>query len=131
MNVTPNIILILAISFVLKGNFLDGFLLAGIGGLCLDLGSSLFFGIYASLFLITITIINFLILRITESQNLFFIFIIFAVSVIFVDLILLLVISHWPTLQILTGAMINGLWGVIIYWLLGKILPTMEEIKIV
>lgn len=130
LGVIPDIVLIVAICFVLKGNFPDGLLIAGIGGLLLDVGSSMYFGFYTIIFLSIILMINFLIRRVAESPNLLFLFVIFWASFLFFNFLLAIFIKHWPTPPILWQSAMNGLWGLVGYWLLGKTLPSKEETQV-
>lgn len=126
----PNFLLIIAISFMFRGQSYNGFLLAGISGLLLDLASPLRFGAYTLFFMGVLLIINFYVLKIFPVPSLGTSFLIFVASLLLVDLGLFLFMGHLPFWQILPQAIINGLWGVLIYWILGKVIPIREEIKI-
>ncbi len=126
----PNFLLIIAIALIFRGQNYNGFLLAGVSGLVLDVLSPLRFGAYTFSFLLILLIVNFYILRITPVPSLGMSFLIFTFSLLSVDLVLFLFIGHWPFWEILPQSIIGGLWGVLIYWIVQKIVPIQEEIKI-
>lgn len=126
----PNLILIIAITLTFRGRFQDGFLVAGLGGMLLDLASPLRFGTYTLLFLIVLFLIHFFLLKVFPTPNLSTSFLIFTGSFIFVDLGIFLFIKTLPALEILPQALIGGLWGVLIYYLSWNIIKPKEEIKI-
>ncbi len=126
----PNFLLIIAISLMFRGQSGNSFLLAGISGLLLDLASPLRFGAYTLFFMITLLIINFYVLKTFPVPSLGISFLIFVTSLLLVDLGLFLFMGHWPFWQIFPQAIISGLWGVLIYWILEKIIPIQEEIKV-
>jgi hypothetical protein len=126
----PNFLLIIAISLIFRGQSDNGLLLGGISGLLLDLVSPLRFGAYTLFFMIVLLIINFYILKIFPVPSLGISFLIFVASLLLVDLGLFLFMGHWPFWQIFPQAIINGIWGVLIYWILKKVIPVREEIRI-
>ncbi len=73
----PNLVLVFAILLVIKNRFYDGLLVGFLGGLILDLSSSLWFGFYIFFFLLIIVAINFLLLRTIPSPNNLIVFLIY------------------------------------------------------
>lgn len=126
----PNLIILLAIAMVFRGRFQDGILLAGVGGLLLDLASPIRFGAYTMLFLAAIGIIHFYVLKIFPTPSLMVSFLIFAASILLIDLTLFLLLRNIPYWQLLPQAIFGGLWGIFIYWLVEKIIKPKEEIKL-
>ena len=93
----PNLILILAITLVIKNRFFDATLVALVGGIILDLASPLRFGIYLFLFLLTLCLINFWLLRTIPAPNNLIVFFIFVGAFLFLDLAPFLFITTWPS----------------------------------
>jgi hypothetical protein len=129
--VFPNIIIILAIALLFRGHFQDSFLVAAIGGLMMDIISPLRFGIYTFLIIVILLLINFVILKFLPTPNLIASFFIFAGAFLFIDLSLALFTLLWPGWSLAIDAIINGFWGALIYWLLGKISYPENEIRVV
>lgn len=127
----PNLILILAITLVLRGHEQEGFLVAGLGGLFIDLASLQRFGIYTLIFLLLVFVINFYLLKAVPLPNLFISFLIFVGSFIFLDLIIFLSLKIGLSWQILIDAFINGLWGILIYVLVQRMIKPREEIQLI
>ena len=128
--VVPNLILILAISLIIKGFFQEGLLVAGIGGLSLDLASPLRFGLYSFLFLAIILVLYWLVLKILPSPGIFSLFLIFFGSFLFLETMTFVLLMRLPPLIIFPQAAIGGLWGMLIWEVLRPITKTPEEIKI-
>lgn len=127
-NAIPNLILILAISLVLRNHFNDAVLVAITGGLLFDLVSEMRFGIYTIIFLTIIILIQFVLLKSMPSPNSLITFLIFAVSFLSLDLVFFGFLKTLPSWNILLSSLINGLWGLLIFiWLSPKIV-TYEEI---
>lgn len=127
----PNLILIFAITLVLRNHFNDAILVATTGGIIFDLTSTMRFGVYTFIFLAIILIIQFLLLNNIPSLNNFVVYLIFFTSFIFSDLIIFLVIRTWPSWNIFLSSLINGFWGIIIYFYLGPKIVSKEEIIMV
>ena len=126
----PNLIILLAIAMVFRGRFQDGILLAGIGGLLLDLASPIRFGAYTMLFLAAIGVINFYVLKIFPTPSLMVSFLIFAASILLIDVAFFLLLGNIPYWQLIPQAIFGGLWGIVIYWLVEKFIKPKEEIKL-
>ncbi|KKQ73921.1 MAG: Rod shape-determining protein MreD [Berkelbacteria bacterium GW2011_GWB1_38_5] len=126
----PNIIIILAVAFVLFGRSQEGFLIAAIGGLMLDISSTMKFGIYTILFLIEIIFINFYLLKILPTPKIIIAFFIFTSAVLFNDLGIHLFLKMLPSWQVVISAFISGVWGCLIYIFLQNVIKPKEEIKI-
>lgn len=126
----PNLIFILSIAFLLKNRFNDALIVAIGGGLLLDLVSPLSFGVYTILFLGILFILNFVILRMLPAPNLLWLYIIFSGAFLLIDLLILLFVRVWPSWMIVGNVLINGLWGILVYLFLVRLVKPMEEIKI-
>ena len=126
----PNLILIIAVCFVLKQRFSLSVVIAGFGGLILDLASPLYFGIYTISGLIIIYLVNYFTTKFSETPNRGIIFLIFLLSFFVFDLILLIATKTWPGWYLIPIIFINGSWGSIIYLLIENLFPPKEEIKI-
>ena len=127
----PNIIIIIAIIFTLRGKFDEAVLFALIGGFLLDLASPLRFGYYVLFGLLIISLIHFFVLKFTPAPNLTMMFIIFCLSFILYDLLLFAAIKHLPAWQIVPGALIQGIWGLIINKIMIGLIKPKEEIEVV
>lgn len=130
LGVVPNLILVLAISLIIKGFFQEGILVAGIGGLSLDLTSTLRFGLYSFLFLVIILILYWFVLKILPAPGIFFLFLIFFGSFLFLEAMIFVLLMRLPPLIIFPQAAISGLWGILIWEVLRPMIKTPEEIKI-
>ncbi len=130
LGVIPNLILILAIVLVLNNRFSDAILVALVGGLILDLGSPLRFGLYTFFFLAILLIIYFIILRSIPSPNNLTAFLIFSASFLFLDLGIFLSLGVWPSWPVLVWAIISGFWGLLFFVLLSPKIITNEEINV-
>lgn len=127
----PNLILILAIALVLRGREHEGFLVAGLGGLFIDLVALQRFGIYTLIFLLIVIVINYYFLKAVPLPNLFATFLIFVGSFIFLDSIIFLSVKMGLSWQILIHAFVNGLWGILIYGLIQRMIRPQEEIQLI
>ena len=127
----PNIIFILAIALILKGYFQTSFLIAAIGGLILDFASPLRFGYYTFLLIGVLLIIRFVVLKSLPTPSLFLSFFIFTGAFLITDLGLSLFTFSWPGWSLAFDAVINGFWGVFCYYIVGKMMPLENEIKVV
>lgn len=126
----PNLILIIAICFVLKQRFNLSIIIAGFGGLILDLVSPMYFGIYTLSGLIIIYFVNYFLIKISESPNRWALFFVFTISLFFSDVVVLLITKTWPGWHLISVSFINGLWGSMIYILIENLFPPNEEINI-
>lgn len=130
-NAVPNLILIVSICLVLKQNLDLSIFIAGVGGLLLDLVSPIYFGFYTITYLLIILILNYFILKISQSPNRFIIYLIFVIVSIFIDSSLLVFTKILPNWHLLLSGLINGIFGITIYLLIEKISPQEEEINII
>ena len=126
----PNLIFIFTIALVIKNRFWDALLMGFLGGIFLDLASSLWFGFYIFVFLLTIVTINFLLLKTIPSPNNLIVFLIYFASFLFLDLMTFLFIKSWPSWSFLIGAFINSFWAIVIYILIQSKIATREEINV-
>lgn len=124
----PNLIFVISIVLILKSFLSDGLLVAVLGSLFLDLASSFRFGFYTFLIILVLLFLNFLILKNIPALNPFLIFLIILIIFIFIDLIMGLVTRTIPSWQIVLDGSVNGLWGIVIYFILEKVVKS-EEIK--
>jgi len=127
----PNLILIFAIALVIKNRFYDALLVGFLGGFCLDLASSLWFGSYVFSFSAILIMLNFLLLKTLPPPNHFIVFLIYFASFLFLELLTFLFIGLWPSWFILIGVLINSLWAISIYILIQSKLIAKEEIQLV
>jgi len=127
----PNLVYILAITLLLRGLLADSFLVAVIGGVVLDLGSSLRFGYYTFLLIVILLLVRLLILKFLPTPNLFISFFIFFGAFLFADLGISLFTFSWPGWSLLLDAIVNGLWGVFIYWIFSKLIRVENKIKVI
>lgn len=126
----PNLILILSVALLLRNRFNDALLVAVVGGLLLDLVSPIYFGIYTLLFLAILFVLHFSILKVVPVLSIFWIYVIFLGAFLILDLFILLFTKTWPSWVTIANVSINGLWGILAYYILGYFLKTTEEIKI-
>ena len=122
----PNLVLVFAIALVIKNRFRDGLLVAFLGGLILDLSSSLWFGFYLFFMLVIIVAINFLLLRTIPAPNNLIVFFIYFASFLFLNLMIFLFARLWPTWFVLVDGLINSLWAIIIYVLVRSKIKEMD-----
>lgn len=125
----PNLIFIISIVLLLRDDLQDSFLVAVLGGLLLDLASPLRFGAYTILLVGILLFVYFVILKSMPVPNLFLIYLLFMGIFLFVNLVIFLIIGAVPNWQIVFDALINSLWGILIYLFLGRIIKPKEEIK--
>lgn len=130
LGVIPNMVLIVAISLILKGRFYDGFMVAGLGGILLDFLSPLRFGIYTFFFTFILILIYYFCLKISLTPNLLVVFFIFFASFLIINLGLLLVMKVWPSWENLLYSLVEGFWGILVYLIIQNIIKSREEIRI-
>ncbi|MEK7142701.1 MAG: hypothetical protein AAB785_00655 [Patescibacteria group bacterium] len=128
--IIPNLILILSICLILRDRFEDGFLVALLGGLMMDLSSSLHFGLFTLIFLAILAVIYFYLLKFFPAPNWLTSLLIFGGSFLLLDLIISLLVGDWSWQEILKDIIINSLWGGIIYLIVQRIVQSKEEIKL-
>lgn len=126
----PNLIYILSIALLLRGFFQDSLLVAILGGFFLDLASPLRFGIYTLILVGVLFVINYLILKNIPAPNSFLIFLIFMGIFLLVNFVIFLIVRAAPDWQIIIDAAVNSLWGILVYFILGKAIKPKEEIKL-
>lgn len=124
----PNLIFVISIVLLLRGFLSDSLLVAVFGGLFLDLASSFRFGFYTLIIILILLFLNFVILKNLPTLNLFLIFLIIFAIFIFIDLLMCLISHTMPTWQMFVDGLVNGLWGIVVYFILEKF-TKQEEIK--
>ncbi|HLB95597.1 MAG TPA: hypothetical protein VJK26_01685 [Patescibacteria group bacterium] len=130
-SVIPNLIYLVSLVLLLRGFFQDALLVASLGGLFLDLASPLRFGIYTLLLLAVLLLLNFVILKAVPPPNIGWIYFFLVMIFLFLNLIIFLYARIPPGPQIIYDALINGFWGIIVYFLTGRFLKPQEEIRLV
>lgn len=128
LGVAPNLILIIAIALMLRNRPYDAFLIVLIGGMILDIGSSLRFGILTIIYLVVLVLIYLLINRISLIPNYFFSFIVFIGALIIFNTIVSLFYSGLLRWEILSDAAINSLWGILVLLLLQRFVKVEEKL---
>ena len=98
----PNLILLLALIFVILDLDLEAWLVAGVGGLVLDFASPLFFGLNALLLAGAVLLMKTLLIKFLTSPNLVITGLLLMLSALFYDALLMLVARNflWPLLGI-------------------------------
>lgn len=124
----PNLVFVISIVLLLRGFLSDSLLVAVLGGLFLDLTSSFRFGFYTFVIILILLFLNFIILKNIPTLNLFLIFLIIFVIFISIDLVMCLIFYTMPAWQMIVDGIVNGLWGIIVYFILEKF-TKQEEIK--
>lgn len=129
LNTIPNLIIILSIVLVFRGLLRDGLLVAIIGGIILDVYSPLHFGLFTILAFTTCIIVNYIILKNIPAPNLLLILLFFICLFLIINLIIILVTGLLPGWQILVDSVVNAFWGILVYFIAGKIIKPKEEIE--
>jgi len=121
----PNFIFIFSIIFLLRGFLKESLMMAAIGGLFLDLVSTLRFGWYTFLLLIAIVFIYFVVLKILPSSSPIWVGTIFVGVFLFINSVIFLV-NHLPIWQIFLDVLINSIWGLLTYLLFLRFVKVRE-----
>lgn len=127
----PNLIIILSVALVIRGLLRDSLLVAIAGGLLLDIASPLRFGLYTILTIVIILFIHYVVLKNIPAPNQLLIFIFYMAIFLVINLIIAAIIGAIPYWQMLIDSIVNGLWGIVVYLILAKIIQSKEEYKFV
>jgi hypothetical protein len=127
--ISPNIILILAIILVVNNRYKDSLLVGIFGGFILDLLSPLRFGINIFLFILILILIHFLLTKYISSLNIFIIAMVFVGAFLCLNLGIVLFGWFWPGPIIFVDALINTLWGLIVFQASKQIFKSEVEIQ--
>lgn len=111
----PNFILILTIILIMNNADEYGWLLAGIGGLVMDLASPMFFGLYTMIFLAVALINGFFIKKNISEISWIIISILSCLNTLLFDLIIMTVSKEWFWYSWLTNGGLGLVWGAIIF----------------
>ena len=128
--VSPNLIMIIAIGLMLRGRSYEAFLIALLGGIILDLGSSLSFGLLTFVYLIVLFLIYLLINKTSLIANNLFSLILFFSSFLVINCLISLIYSRSLNLGIVYDSLINALWGLLVLFILQKIIKEQEKIEL-
>lgn len=128
--VVPNLIMIIAIGLMLRGRSYEAFLIALLGGMILDLGSPLSFGLLTLVYLAVLFLVYLLINKTSLIPNNLFSLIVFSSSFLAINTIISFVYSRSLSLGILYDSLINALWGFLVLFILQKLIKVEEKIEL-
>jgi len=129
LGAVPNLILIIAIALMLRNRPHEAFLIALLGGMILDIGSPLKFGVLTIIYLIILVLIYLLINKVSLIPNYFFTLLVFIGSFLIFNFLVSLFYSgslHW---EIVSDSIINTLWGILGLFLVQRFIKVEEKIK--
>lgn len=118
----PNLILLLALVLIIFGATTESFLVASLGGLILDLASSLFFGFFTIVLMILIFMAKILVSKYLNEATVLISGIILTLTAVIFDSILSLVVHHFSIIQILVNSVYSLVLGLVFYFVLRRYL---------
>lgn len=128
--VYPNIVFIFIVILALLNFDDDALLVAGIGGLLLDISGTRFFGTYTIFFLLLIFAIKYINRKIFSETSLFSILIFFLSSYLIFNLYLHLIIYRLPGVNLVYELFYGLILTYLIYWVFRSFYENKSIIKI-
>lgn len=114
-NIWPNLILLFAIVLMFLDFEVEGFLVACVGGLILDLMSPLFFGVNSAILISFVIITKLLLTKFLTDPNIIIIGIFLGLVAFSNDLLIMLLVRNFIWLPVLANAFYSAILGLLIY----------------
>ncbi len=125
----PNLVMVFGIALTLRNKFYEALVLVLLGGIILDFSSNLHFGILTIFFVMTIFFVNLLVNKLSLVPNVFFFFLVFLGSFLFLDIAISLISFSKLSPTVFIDAFINAIWGILGYFVVQKVIKSEEKLE--